>query len=41
MHALTIAAASFSGALGKPDQQQLLLVREQSDVREELRLRAV
>jgi cytochrome d ubiquinol oxidase subunit I len=28
MHALTIAAASFSGALGKPDQQQLLLVRE-------------
>jgi cytochrome d ubiquinol oxidase subunit I len=28
MHALTIAAASFSGALGKPDQEQLLLVRE-------------
>jgi cytochrome d ubiquinol oxidase subunit I len=28
MHALTIAAASFSGSLGKPDQQQLLLVRE-------------
>ncbi len=28
MNALTIAAESFSGALGKPDQQQLLLVRE-------------
>ncbi len=28
MHALTIAAESFSGALGRPDQRQLLLVRE-------------